>query len=70
MAMDDDRDHPSHYLKKSDTHLAGETESKDWLKSVPHVYGLDRQIKDLHQGATSRKRPRNGNKPRTAPEAA
>jgi hypothetical protein len=35
------------YLRKGDTHLAGEIESLEWLKSVPRVYGKDRAIKDL-----------------------
>jgi hypothetical protein len=65
--MDDDRDHFQH-LKRSDTHLAGETESRDWLKSVPRVYGIARQLQGM--GKTTAKRPSNGHKPPPEPEAA
>jgi hypothetical protein len=61
-----DDDH-FHFLRKGDLHLAGETESRDWLKSVPKVYGLGRQIKDLQKTTTAK---HNGNKPPTTPEAA
>jgi hypothetical protein len=65
--MSDDRDH-FQYQKKSDTHLAGETESREWLKSTPTVYGINRALQGM--GKTTAKRPRNGNKPPTTPEAA
>jgi hypothetical protein len=47
-----DDDHYRH-LKKGDTHLAGETESVDWLKSVPLVAGIDRPLQGM-----SNKHPR------------
>jgi hypothetical protein len=62
--MSDDR--TSYYLRKSDTHLAGETESRDWLKSVPKVYGLDRPLQGM--GKTSAKRP--SPKQKEPPDAA
>jgi hypothetical protein len=58
----------THYLRKADTHLAGETESRDWLKSVPRVVGLNRPLQGM--GKTSAKRPRNGRTPPDTPEAA
>jgi hypothetical protein len=63
--MDNER---SYFLRKADTHLRGETESRDWLKSVPRVVGLDRPLQGMSNKTTA-KRPRN-DKPPTAPEAA
>jgi hypothetical protein len=64
--MPDDDDHPSHHLKKADTHLAGETESVSWLKAVPNVAGLDRPLQGM--GTTSAKRPQP--KQKEPPDAA
>jgi hypothetical protein len=54
IAMGDDRDHFQH-LKRSDTHLAGETESHDWLKSTPTVFGINRPLQGMNK--TTAKRP-------------
>jgi hypothetical protein len=61
----DDDDHFRH-LKKADTHLQGETESRDWLKSTPKVYGADRVPRGM--GTTSAKRPQP--KQKEPPDAA
>jgi hypothetical protein len=65
--MGTDYEERTHYLRKGDVALAGETESREWLKSVPHVVGLDRPLQGM---GTTAKRPRRDNKPPTTPEAA
>jgi hypothetical protein len=61
--MDDDH---FYYLRKSDTHLAGETESREWLKGVPHVVGLNRPLQGMNK--TTAKRPQR--KQQEPPDAA
>jgi hypothetical protein len=57
--MDDD--YRLHYLRQADSHLAGLTESREWLKSVPKVYGSDRPLQGM--GHTTTKRPRRNAQP-------
>jgi hypothetical protein len=57
MLDDDDR---YRHLKRADTHLAGRTESVDWLKSTPRVHGIDRPLQGMGTAPTRshRKQPK------------
>jgi hypothetical protein len=66
--MGTDYEERTHYLRRADTALEGERESRDWLKAVPRVAGLDRPLQGM--GKTTAKRPRNGSTPPDTPEAA
>jgi hypothetical protein len=47
----------THFLRRSDTALEGERESRDWLKSTPTVFGINRPIKDLQRTTTAKPPP-------------
>jgi hypothetical protein len=56
----------SHYLRKGDAHLQGRRESNDWLKSVPHVAGLNRPLQGMNKTTAKRPRPKQEEPPDAA----